>query len=126
NIDPISLSVRQLPQPALSRRCFPGTMAKFGSCSRDTTDRRSRCRYFYGCLAFQYQSSFCSSSSHIEEKKMQPSALDTSDAKIMVADNASQSAVSWPAIFAGGVAAFAIAFILLALGTGIGLSSISP
>jgi hypothetical protein len=57
---------------------------------------------------------------------MQSSALDTPDTQIMVADNASQSAVSWPAIFAGGVAAFAIAFILLALGTGLGLSSVSP
>jgi len=36
------------------------------------------------------------------------------------------SAVSWPAIFAGGVTAFGIAFILLALGAGIGLSTVSP
>lgn len=57
---------------------------------------------------------------------MQSLALDTPDTEIMVADDVSQSAVSWPAIFAGGVAAFALAFILLALGTGIGLSSVSP
>jgi hypothetical protein len=57
---------------------------------------------------------------------MQSSAPLTPDSDIMVADNASQSAVSWPAIFAGGVAAFAIAFILLALGSGVGLSAVSP
>lgn len=54
------------------------------------------------------------------------SALNTPDAEIRVADKISQSAISWPAIFAGGVAAFALTFILLALGSGIGLSSVSP
>ncbi|MEO8485020.1 MAG: hypothetical protein ABI585_01665 [Betaproteobacteria bacterium] len=39
---------------------------------------------------------------------------------------ARQSAVSWPAIFAGAVAAAALSLILLALGSGLGLSSISP
>jgi hypothetical protein len=57
---------------------------------------------------------------------MQSSTLHTPDVEIATAETFSQSAVSWPAIFAGGVAAFAIAFILLALGSGIGLSSISP
>jgi hypothetical protein len=55
---------------------------------------------------------------------MQPSTLHSPE--IATADYASQSTVSWAAIFAGGVAAFALAFILLALGTGLGLSSISP
>src|SRR6476646_1334252 len=38
----------------------------------------------------------------------------------------SQSAVSWAAVIAGGVAAVAISLLLVALGAGIGLSSISP
>ena len=37
-----------------------------------------------------------------------------------------QSAVSWAAIFAGGVAAAAIAIILTILGAGLGLASVSP
>lgn len=57
---------------------------------------------------------------------MQSTAPLTPDADIMVADKISQSPVSWAAIFAGGVAAFAIAFILLAFGSGIGFSSVSP
>lgn len=56
---------------------------------------------------------------------MQPLALENPD-EIVSATESSQSAVSWPAIFAGGVVAFALAFILLALGSGIGLSSVSP
>jgi|SRR5579862_4221767 len=36
------------------------------------------------------------------------------------------SAISWPAILGGGVAATALSLILLALGSGLGLSSISP
>ena len=36
------------------------------------------------------------------------------------------TAVSWPAIFAGAAAATALSFILLILGTGLGLSSLSP
>lgn len=35
-------------------------------------------------------------------------------------------AVSWPAIFAGGTAAAAITFMLVTLGTAVGLASISP
>ncbi len=38
----------------------------------------------------------------------------------------SQSAVSWAAIIAGGVAAVALTLLLVALGSGIGLSSVSP
>ena len=58
---------------------------------------------------------------------MQPSVTPvTSDVGIVPAIESSQSAISWAAIFAGGVAAFATAFILLALGAGIGLSSVSP
>ncbi|WP_222105823.1 hypothetical protein [Paraburkholderia sp. BCC1885] len=37
-----------------------------------------------------------------------------------------EGAVSWSAVFAGGVAAAAFALILLTLGTGLGLTSISP
>lgn len=40
--------------------------------------------------------------------------------------NASGGAVSWGAIFAGAVAATALSLILLMLGTGLGLSSVSP
>ncbi|WP_447904859.1 hypothetical protein [Stenotrophomonas geniculata] len=39
---------------------------------------------------------------------------------------ASESAVSWSAIFAGAVAAAALSLILLILGVGLGLSSVSP
>ena len=39
---------------------------------------------------------------------------------------AAASGVSWPAIFAGGVTAAAISVILLILGTGLGLASVSP
>jgi hypothetical protein len=56
---------------------------------------------------------------------MRPLPLENPD-EITSAMESSQSAVSWPAIFAGGVVAFAFAFILLALGSGIGLSSVSP
>jgi len=38
----------------------------------------------------------------------------------------SPSAVSWAAVIAGGVAAVAISLLLVALGAGIGLSSVSP
>ena len=38
----------------------------------------------------------------------------------------SPSAVSWAAVIAGGVAAVALTLLLVALGTGIGLSSVSP
>ena len=40
--------------------------------------------------------------------------------------NAAASAVSWAAVIAGAVAAVAITLLLVALGTGIGLSSVSP
>jgi hypothetical protein len=43
-----------------------------------------------------------------------------------VVGEATQSAVSWGAIFAGSVAAIAITIILMVLGSGIGLSMISP
>lgn len=36
------------------------------------------------------------------------------------------SAVSWPAIFAGAVVAAAVTIIMVALGTGLGLASVSP
>jgi hypothetical protein len=38
----------------------------------------------------------------------------------------SASGVSWPAIFAGGVAATAVSVMLLVFGAGLGLSSVSP
>lgn len=41
-------------------------------------------------------------------------------------NEAHSSGVSWPAIFAGAFVAAALSLILLALGSGIGLSSISP
>ena len=41
-------------------------------------------------------------------------------------EDAANSAVSWAAVFAGGVAATAATLILLLLGSGIGLSMISP
>lgn len=52
---------------------------------------------------------------------------ETGVSSAMVADgNATASAVSWAAIIAGGVAAVALTLLLVALGTGIGLSSVSP
>jgi hypothetical protein len=39
---------------------------------------------------------------------------------------ASRSAVSWPAIFAGAAAAAAMSLILLSLGSGLGLAAVSP
>ena len=59
-------------------------------------------------------------------------ATDTYDAGIprssVYADgtSTSQTAVSWPAIFAGAAAAAALSLILLILGVGLGLSSVSP
>jgi hypothetical protein len=41
-------------------------------------------------------------------------------------EEAQISAVSWPAIGAGGVSAAALTLVLLAFGTGMGLSSVSP
>jgi hypothetical protein len=41
-------------------------------------------------------------------------------------NDSNQSGVSWPAVIAGAFVTAALAFILLALGTGIGMSSISP
>lgn len=48
------------------------------------------------------------------------------DTYLSVPARTSGSAVSWGAIFAGAVAAASLAMILLMLGTGLGLSSISP
>jgi hypothetical protein len=45
---------------------------------------------------------------------------------IVLGTTNSQSAVSWAAVIAGGVTAIAITVLLVALGTGIGLSSVSP
>lgn len=42
------------------------------------------------------------------------------------APESSRSAVSWPAVFAGGFITVAIGLMLFALGTGLGLSSVSP
>src|SRR6476660_5523074 len=55
-------------------------------------------------------------------------AAQTASPAVVVADGSSgsQSAVSWAAVIAGGVAAVAITLLLVALGTGIGLSSVSP
>jgi len=44
----------------------------------------------------------------------------------LAGDSAAAGAVSWPAIVAGAVAAVAATIILLVLGTGVGLSMVSP
>jgi hypothetical protein len=54
-------------------------------------------------------------------RSREPGFADTS-----VKNEAPSSGVSWPAVVAGAFAAAALWLILLALGTGIGLSSISP
>lgn len=41
-------------------------------------------------------------------------------------NEAHASGVSWPAVFAGAVVTAALSLILLALGAGLGLSSVSP
>src|SRR6201985_1794282 len=52
---------------------------------------------------------------------------ETAPAVVVGAGDANApSAVSWAAVIAGGVAAVAITLLLVALGTGIGLSSVSP
>src|SRR5471032_2068328 len=43
-----------------------------------------------------------------------------------VTDDSNSSGVSWAAVFAGAFVAAALSLILLALGTGIGLSAVSP
>jgi hypothetical protein len=45
---------------------------------------------------------------------------------VVTDQDAAASAVSWAAVIAGGVAAVALTLLLVALGTGIGLSSVSP
>ena len=45
---------------------------------------------------------------------------------VSLSENSSLSAVSWAAIIAGAVAATAVTIILLIIGTGIGLSTVSP
>src|ERR1700680_3054227 len=53
-------------------------------------------------------------------------ATDTEEAVAVTAiDPGSESAVSWAAIIGGGLAAAAVSVILLALGAGVGLASIS-
>jgi hypothetical protein len=64
------------------------------------------------------------------EKTMQRSANPVSDGRVLVgqtkAAESAVSAVSWPAIIAGAFAIAAAGLILLALGSGLGLSSVSP
>lgn len=50
--------------------------------------------------------------------------LATKDSALLVRQH--EAAVSWGAVFAGGVGAAAFALILLTLGTGLGLTAISP
>jgi len=47
-------------------------------------------------------------------------------AQVIGSSSSSESAASWPAIFAGAVVAVAVSFILVALGTGLGFAIISP
>jgi len=47
-----------------------------------------------------------------------PAVVDTAESPT--------SAVSWPAIFAGGVAALSLSIVLFTLGAGLGLSAVSP
>ena len=48
------------------------------------------------------------------------------DTVIVETDTAPVSAVSWPAIIAGGFVAAAFTLLLLALGAGLGFSVVSP
>jgi len=58
-------------------------------------------------------------------------AIDTSTADVALATDSAlaakpASAVSWPAIFAGGATAASVSLILLALGSGLGLATAGP
>ena len=53
-------------------------------------------------------------------------ALAPNSSTVTSSPESSSSAVSWAAIFGGAVVASALSLILLSLGTGLGLSSISP
>jgi hypothetical protein len=55
-----------------------------------------------------------------------PSGSVARPATVPLLTTASQSAVSWPAIFAGAAGAAALSLILLVLGTGLGFGSMSP
>src|ERR1700741_2144886 len=61
---------------------------------------------------------------------MQTTSIPVGDSRVTLpptkAVESAVSAVSWPAIIAGAVAIVAVGLILLALGSGVGLSSISP
>lgn len=54
------------------------------------------------------------------------SRVATLNAETATRNEASSSAVSWPAVLGGAFVAAAVALILLALGAGMGLSSLSP
>ena len=51
---------------------------------------------------------------------------DVSTTKPVVITDHERAAVSWPAIIAGATASLALTLVLLAFGTGLGVSSVSP
>jgi hypothetical protein len=55
-----------------------------------------------------------------------PTVSSRAEEGVATFSGASESAVSWGAILAGGVGAAALSLILLLLGTGLGLASVSP
>jgi hypothetical protein len=55
-----------------------------------------------------------------------PTVSSRAEGGVATFAGASESAVSWGAVLAGGVGAAALSLILLLLGTGLGLSSVSP
>jgi hypothetical protein len=66
-----------------------------------------------------------------EGHRMEPTLRSTAPYQTGVAETsmnneANSSGVSWPAVIAGGFVTAALSLILLALGTGLGLSSVSP
>ena len=52
--------------------------------------------------------------------------IPVSSAAVIPTEESSRSAVSWGAIFAGAVAASALTLVLMLLGSGLGLTMISP
>jgi hypothetical protein len=62
----------------------------------------------------------------MERAALSPGSPQASSAQPDVAHEANSSGVSWAAVIGGAVVIAALSLILLALGTGVGLSSVSP
>jgi len=84
--------------------------------------------FYFGCWVSLFRSSFCWRCAHTAEEMIVEQTMTPGAAAAPAASSAftGKSAASWPAIFAGAVIAAATTLILMALGSGVGLASISP